>query len=801
MTVLKQWSSVSWRCFVVLSLVGLAGCGSPEQRAQSYYERGMALIEKKDDLNARLELLNAVKYKADRVDVWRALAGIDERTKAQSLFLDLRRILELDPNDLDARLKLVRIMLAGGAAEAALKFLDVAKEGDIPNADLHAIKAAALARTNDPAGALKEAQRAMEIDANNIDAVGYLAARKASEGDADGALKLLEALHPAAKDEARIAVEEVQILLRKGDLQRAEALLRKLIAQDPKQPAYRNQLIQILVTQRRFEEAEKEFRTRAEANPGDSKAGLDLVRFLSTTKGPDAARAELAARIKAGGDVYEYQIALAQFDAGHGRADDAIQLLQSLANSATTPARKATAQLNIAEIDVGTGKLPAAEAVISDILAADRHNVGALRLRASLKIDKGEVDGAIADLREALNGQPKSADLLLLLGLAYERGGKPELAERQYADAFKSSNFDPAVAIRYVGFLQRKGDLAHAEDVLVEVAGRNPGNMQILSSLAQVRLSRKNWAGALALADAIGRLAEQPGLADQIRAAALAGENKIDESVAALERAHKAVPDSVGPVVALTSGYISKGQPDRALALLQEMTAKFPNNAQLLVLTGQTLLAMKKEDEALRSLNAAVTQQPKDPIGYTALYEFHMQRKNLDAAADILQAGLRAVPGYLNFRLALAGLQIQKGNNDSAITQYEDILRDQPKLVVAINNLVSLLLDNRSDKESLNRALALSDSLRNAELPQYQDTFGWAQYMRGDYKSAVSALENAAAKLPNLAAIHYHLGMTYKATGAGDKADEQFKMALKLEPEGSPLRESIRAALAGGPPK
>ncbi len=81
----------------------------------------MALIAKNDDLNARLELLNAVKYKADKVEVWRALAGIDERTKAQSLFLDLRRIVELDPNDLDARLKLVRIMVAGGAAEAALE--------------------------------------------------------------------------------------------------------------------------------------------------------------------------------------------------------------------------------------------------------------------------------------------------------------------------------------------------------------------------------------------------------------------------------------------------------------------------------------------------------------------------------------------------------------------------------------------------------------------------------------------------------------------------------------------------------
>src|SRR6478735_12163202 len=94
------------RALAVLPIIAVAGCGSPEQNAQKYYESGMALIEKKDDVAARLELLKAVKYKSEKVEVWRALAGIDERTQASSLFLDLRRIVELDPDDLDARLKL-----------------------------------------------------------------------------------------------------------------------------------------------------------------------------------------------------------------------------------------------------------------------------------------------------------------------------------------------------------------------------------------------------------------------------------------------------------------------------------------------------------------------------------------------------------------------------------------------------------------------------------------------------------------------------------------------------------------------
>jgi len=42
------------RGLALLLVTFVAGCGSPEQTAQGYYDSGMALIEKKDDLGARL---------------------------------------------------------------------------------------------------------------------------------------------------------------------------------------------------------------------------------------------------------------------------------------------------------------------------------------------------------------------------------------------------------------------------------------------------------------------------------------------------------------------------------------------------------------------------------------------------------------------------------------------------------------------------------------------------------------------------------------------------------------------------
>jgi cellulose synthase operon protein C len=138
---------------------------------------------------------------------------------------------------------------------------------------------------------------------------------------------------------------------------------------------------------------------------------------------------------------------------------------------------------------------------------------------------------------------------------------------------------------------------------------------------------------------------------------------------------------------------------------------------------------------------------------------------------------------------------IEMKDYDGAIAGYESVLKDKPNIPVAMNNLASLLLDYRTDKQSLDRAYALAERLKDSNVPQYQDTVGWAQYQRGDFSRAVTTLEGAQAKLPNVASIRYHLGMSYIATGQTDKASEQLKAALQLEPDGSLLKDQIRAAL------
>ena len=392
------------------------------------------------------------------------------------------------------------------------------------------------------------------------------------------------------------------------------------------------------------------------AKPGDVNAELQLVNLLGITKGADAARTELLTRINAGGSVLPYQIALAKFEFTQGRVDDSTQLLKKLVSTSKSPDDVLVAQSTLAELYMLKNNVAAAEPLITDILQKDNRNLVALRLRASIRIDRGQTDDAISDLRTALNDQPRSPELLASLAIAYERSGSIELADKAFLDATRASGFSPTYGLNYVAFLQRRGLSERAETVLADLAGRNSNNVAVLSALAQAKLQRQDWAAAHTLADTIRRLGDKNDVADRINGAALFGEKKFDESLAALQSSYDANPTAIQPMAALVRVYLQAKQIDKAEAFLRDALKANPSNAEALVLMGSVQLAKNNPGGALNNFEAAINKQPKDPNGYKALAEFYARQRKPDEALKTVDAGLQQQPKSFDLLLAKAGL-------------------------------------------------------------------------------------------------------------------------------------------------
>ena len=160
-----------------------------------------------------------------------------------------------------------------------------------------------------------------------------------------------------------------------------------------------------------------------------------LSTFSPRSKGRQRRAMNSSRASSAGKGAFPYQIALARFDLAQGKADDSIKQLQQLIASASSTEDGLVAKNTLANIYMSQNKIALAEPLVTEILRTDARNSNALRLRAAIHLDRGKVDDAIADLRSALNDQPRSPELQLALATAYERNGSIELAGKAFFDA------------------------------------------------------------------------------------------------------------------------------------------------------------------------------------------------------------------------------------------------------------------------------------------------------------------------------------------------------------------------------
>jgi Tfp pilus assembly protein PilF len=756
----------------------------------------MSYLAKRDYVKARIELRNALQLNGKMIEAWRALSQIAEHNNnVAELAGSLRRIAELDDKDVRARVLLAKLELTGNAPDQALQMINEAVALTPKNAEVLAIKAAILLKLRNTDAATQAADNALKLDPDNADAIMVLASEKYLRGDNAGALDQLSKITGARKNNVSVLLLKVNIYEHSDNLRQEEITLQQLVTLYPKESIFRTFLVKFYLTHNRPDDAEKELRTVAASNPNDISAELELVDLLSTIKGPGAARAELVARINAGGNIFPYQIALAKLDFSQGNAVTGESLLKKLETS-TNHDDALTAKITLAQLYMGKNDIAAAEPLVKEILAVDSRNTEGLALRAAIRLNRGQIEDAIADLRTALNDQPRSPVLLANLALAYERGGSIELADKAFQDAMQESNYAPTFGLNYLAFLQRRGLASQAESTLQQLVQHNPTNITILSALAKSKLAQHDWGAAENIAATIRQLDKKSIIADQITGAALIGQHKLNESVVAFLQAYDQDPSAQSMAILVTA-YLHAGETAKAEALLQKALKTNPHNASALVLLGSVQIAKNDLSQSESDFKAAITEQPTNPAGYQALAKLYAMQNKPDEAIQVVRNGLKKQPKNFELGLTLAGLLEQVRNYKGAIEEYRLLLKDQPGSLIVANNLASLLSDHPLDKASLDEARALAALLKASPIPQFQDTRGWVEYQQGDDKAAISTLEEAAAKLPNVALVHYHLGMAYLAVGEAAKAADQFKTARKLSANDPDLQTKIDAAQSG----
>ena len=798
----KHWNKVGKETRIALLSVlvaGLVACSSPAEKANKYYEKGLALMEQGDLLKARIELQNALQIKPELTGAWFALAQIAEQQGDwEKLFSLLNKVADQDPRHLDTQIKLGRMLLAAGRLDKALAASDATLLLAPNNAEVLGLRAGVLYKLGDTAGAVAQANAALALSPGNIDALVVLATERLAANDAEKAIEYLD--RGLKTNEKNIALQliKVQALESLAQTDSSEAIFRKLIALYPETRALRHTLAQFYLSHGRPDAAEAEYRAIAAENPADIQARLDVVRFIGSVKGQKAAQQHLQEMISSEPGNNELGFALASMQQAEGNHRAAEAVFRSIIERSGESPDAVKAKGLLAGVLLANGDKPAAQALIDQVLAGDQRNEQGLLLKASLAVDERKFDLAIADLRTILRDSPNSPRALLMLAKAHELAGAPELAQENYQKAYEAGKPALQFGVAYAEFLLTRNQPARAEVVVSEVLQSEPASVPAMRILAQARINQSDWSGAQAVANEINKLEGQEQLAEQIRGAVFAASKDYSASIAAFRRAYDVAPSKVQPMVTLVRSYLLAGKAGEAMDFLGSVIQASPENVTALLLLGELQAANGDSAEAVQSFERVIDLQPQNTAGYTNLANLRMREGHTDAAEQVIGRGLLAVPGNFDLLMAQASIYEVSRRFEEAIAAYEALFKTYPGSDVVVNNLASLLSEHRTDQASLLRAYEMTQRFSRSDAPYFKDTLGWASYRLGKFDEGLPLLESAVRQMPGQPIFRYHLGMSYAALNRKELARQELEKALELSQDNTlQSTEQIRSALEG----
>jgi len=411
----------------------------------------------------------------------------------------LQDVVARDPGNVAALGTLIRLYLTAGQKDQALAAAEAAHKRAPDNRQFTADLAALYLATAAP-------QQALDL----LGGAGTPGA--ASAGGDQGGGQLDPALRPL-----RVRAE-----LALGQRAAAATDLRAMLEQAPGNAQLRNELADVLATDKDYAGARALLMEGLARTPGDPPLLAALVALAGRESGPEAAvkRAEELARDPANpaaavlkGDVLMAQSHFAEAAAAFRAQlaslppdDPRTALLQIRAAQATAAAGKpeeagamlrvfvaahpdsTAAGLVLSSFDLSAGRLPQARAMLETVLSKEQNNVAALNNLAWIHQHDGDLPGARALAARAylLRPTPTTADTLGWIVLAQ---GDPSDALPLLREAAQDAHASPAILYHYAAALARAGQKEAAVTRLKALLGN-----------AEVRFTEKPEAAKL-LAD------------------------------------------------------------------------------------------------------------------------------------------------------------------------------------------------------------------------------------------------------------------------------------------------------------
>jgi tetratricopeptide (TPR) repeat protein len=756
----------------------LTACKGTEQDAQKYLEEGKALLRKGKVEQARVQLQTALQIQPKLTEAYYNLALIDQKKQnGKAMFDNLQKTLGLDPNHVEAHLRLGKLYLDTRQFDKATEEASQVEQLQPDNIGLLVLRAGIAFFQGKNKEALELVGRALEKDPANLDATALAAFIYSATGDTSKAIASLNTSIERHPEDIELQLMKIRVESASKNFDAAIKDYKALINQYPDILVLNTGFVELLNTIGRSEEAEAVLRQMLNKDPTDVSFKLKLIDLLDRR---DPVEAEKALKEFVGAQPRDivFQSRLANLYVSQKRFTDAQGVLNRIIELDKTGREALSAKVRLAGIAIVQNDIKTAESLAAEVLKVDNSNADALILRAGILLSKNETDSAVSDLRIVLKSNPDSDKALVMLAQGYLQKGSPELADSNLRKALEINPGNLEAALPVAGKMIQAQELDRAEEVINKVLKTNPVNPNAMQVFVQIKVLKKDWVGAQAVVEELGKVPTESALSEFLSGVILANQGNLEGAAKRFQQALVLKPEYPEAIGGLAQVWNTKQSRKLLIKYLSEFTQKNPNVIEAQNTLGLTYAAEEQWRDSEKVLQQALSTDRKSENTYLALASiFAAQNKPSDVIATY-RKGLVEFPDSTLLMLNLAQYYQNQKDIEPAIAVLTELLSKNPRVDFAANKLASLLTDYRTDKDSLKQASKLAERFSTSANPYFLDTYAWITLQSGNKDMALSALKKVVAAAPEMAIFHYHLGVAYLQKSEKGEAEKELKKAL-----------------------
>lgn len=813
-------------CVLLVSLLGLPGCGGPSEEkllasAREHQAKGEIDAAK---LQAKSALQANPQSGSGRLLLGKLLLASGDPAGAEA---ELQRALELGQTEAAVLPALAEALVTlQKGRQLLLQYGQVNLPDAQADAELKTQLATAQALDNDIKAARELQQKALLSQPEHGPALLLGARLSLAEGDGAAALQQVEALLAKQPKQSEAWLLKAELLLRNkaSDKDGAMAAYRQALVVKPDLVAAHDAVIMLLMAKPDFAAATEQYALLQKVAPKHPRT-LFIEAILAETKGDFKRARELTQMLLRGmpnnpqllmlaGQVELKLNATAQAEAHFAKA---MQLVP----------KAAPPRYNLAQVQMRLGQTDKAIATLKPLVDANLPDAKALTLTAQAQLMAGDSKGADANFAKAAKLAPQDSRLRTTLALSQLGKGQDTTAMAEL-ESIAASDKGNTADVALIAAKVRANDFAGALKAIDALAVKSPGDPLPDQLRGRIALQRNDAAGARKHFDAALKLspdfmpalaglaaldlADKQPAASRARFEALLARNpkhsgamlalaeisarsggKPAEVTDWLTKAVKIDPADLTPHLLLIDHLAATGQTKPALNAAQAALGALPDNVELLDRLGRAQLALNDAQQAISTFNKLAQLQPKSPQPQLRLADAYALAKNSSGLAAAVRKASEIAPKSLPVLQAQATLAMTEGKPAQALAVAKTIQTQRPDDAVGYivegdvemrqrnwDNAATALRKALTRQQPGDTALRLHSALVAGKKQAEADK------LAGEWRKSHPA---------DLAFVQY-LGDIAMASGRLDEAETLYRQVLEKQPNNPLSLNNLAYALA-----